>query len=103
MHPVLCCACTVGLWDHVWGSGAGTSQDRAQTGAMKEMTGDDSKDRSWLLGEVPEEWKEAIVNPVSKKGKKEDLESCQPVSSSILLDVLMNYRLDKGKVTWTES
>ncbi|KAK4805994.1 hypothetical protein QYF61_006971 [Mycteria americana] len=55
------------------------------------------------LANVPEEWKEAIVNPVSKKGKKEDLESCQPVSSSILLDVLMNYRLDKGKVTWTES
>ncbi|KAK4805354.1 hypothetical protein QYF61_003439 [Mycteria americana] len=58
---------------------------------------------SWLLGEVPEEWKEASVNPALKKGKKEDLGSCQPVSSSILLDVLMKYRLDKGKVRWTES
>ncbi|KAK4806080.1 hypothetical protein QYF61_010289 [Mycteria americana] len=56
---------------------------------------------SWLLGEVPEEWKEANVTPVSKKGKKEDLGSCQPVSSSILLDRLTKYRLDKGKVRWT--
>ncbi|KAK4806038.1 hypothetical protein QYF61_007015 [Mycteria americana] len=87
----------------MWGCGAWMSQDRAQTGAMKEMPGDDSKDRSWLLGEVPEEWKEASVNPALKKGKKEDLGSCQPVSSSILLDALMKYRLDKGKVRWTEN
>ncbi|KAK4806040.1 hypothetical protein QYF61_007017 [Mycteria americana] len=59
--------------------------------------------RSWLLGEVPEDWKEANVNPVSKRGKKEDLGSCQPVSSSILLDALMKYSLDKWKLRWTEN
>ncbi|KAK4806096.1 hypothetical protein QYF61_010305 [Mycteria americana] len=88
----------VGLWDHVWGRGAGTSQDRAQTGDKKELPGDDRKDRSCLLGEVPEDCKESSVNPALKKGKKEDLGSCQPVSSSILLDALMKYRIDKGKM-----
>ncbi|KAK4806028.1 hypothetical protein QYF61_007005 [Mycteria americana] len=55
------------------------------------------------VSEVPEDWKEASVTPVSKRGKKEDLGSCQPVSSSILLDRLTKYRLDKGKRIVTSS
>ena len=59
--------------------------------------------RSWLVGEVPEDWKEANVSPILKKGKKEDLGSCQPVSSNCLLDTLTKYRLDKRKVRWIEN
>ncbi|KAK4806078.1 hypothetical protein QYF61_010287 [Mycteria americana] len=90
-------SCTIQLQPSVDNSDVRKS-DASLRWPMGEMVG---LGRSWLLGEVPEEWKEAIVNPVSKKGKKEDLGSCQPVSSSILLDRLTKYRLDKGKVRWT--
>ena len=36
-HPFPCCACTLGPWDRVWGSGAGPVQDRALTGATKQL------------------------------------------------------------------
>jgi len=29
-------------------------------------------ERSWRTGEVPEDWRKASVNPVFKKGKKDD-------------------------------
>lgn len=29
-------------------------------------------ERSWRLGEVPENWKKATVTPIFKNGKKED-------------------------------
>jgi len=37
-------------------------------------------ERSWRTGEVPEDWRKAIVTPVFKKGKKEDPGSYRPVS-----------------------
>ncbi|GAB0176885.1 transmembrane protein 263 [Grus japonensis] len=36
--------------------------------------------RSWRTGEVPEDWRKAIVTPVFKKGKKEDPGNYRPVS-----------------------
>ncbi|KFP54076.1 RNA-directed DNA polymerase from mobile element jockey, partial [Cathartes aura] len=41
-------------------------------------------DRSWRLGQVPEDWKKAIVTPVFKKGKKEDSESYRMVSPTLI-------------------
>jgi len=37
-------------------------------------------ERSWRTGEVPEDWRKANVNPVFKKGKKEDPGNYRPVS-----------------------
>ncbi|KFU87733.1 RNA-directed DNA polymerase from mobile element jockey, partial [Chaetura pelagica] len=36
--------------------------------------------KSWVKGEVPEDWRIANVTPVYKKGKKEDLGNYRPVS-----------------------
>ncbi|GAB0205877.1 mitochondrial enolase superfamily member 1 [Grus japonensis] len=37
-------------------------------------------ERSWRIGEVPEDWRKANVTPVFKKGKKEDPGNYRPVS-----------------------
>ena len=37
-------------------------------------------ERSWRMGEMPEDWMIANVTPVFKKGKKEDPGNCRPVS-----------------------
>jgi len=37
-----------------------------------------STERSWRMGEMHEDWRKASVNPVFKKGKKEELESYRP-------------------------
>ena len=37
-------------------------------------------ERSWITGEVPEDWRIANVTPVFKKGKKEDPGNYRPVS-----------------------
>ncbi|PKU44065.1 rna-directed dna polymerase from mobile element hypothetical protein [Limosa lapponica baueri] len=37
-------------------------------------------ERTWRTGEVPEDWRKANVIPAFKKGKKEDLGNCRPVS-----------------------
>ena len=36
--------------------------------------------RSWLSGEVPEDWRLANVTPIYKKGRKDDLGNYRPVS-----------------------
>ncbi|KFP01033.1 RNA-directed DNA polymerase from mobile element jockey, partial [Calypte anna] len=36
--------------------------------------------KSWVTGEVPEDWRIANVTPVYKKGKKEDPGNYRPVS-----------------------
>ncbi|KFO56916.1 RNA-directed DNA polymerase from mobile element jockey, partial [Corvus brachyrhynchos] len=35
---------------------------------------------SWLMGEVPDDWKLASVTPIHTKGQKEDLGNYRPVS-----------------------
>ncbi|KFV77813.1 RNA-directed DNA polymerase from mobile element jockey, partial [Struthio camelus australis] len=61
-------------------------------------------ERSWRLGEVPEDWKKANVTPVFKKGKKEDPRNYRPVSltsipgkvmEQLLLEVLTKHMEDK--------
>jgi len=37
-------------------------------------------ERSWRMGEVPEDWRIANVTPVFKKGEKEDLGNYRPAS-----------------------
>ena len=37
-------------------------------------------ERSWITGEVPEDWRIASVTPVFRKGKKEDVGNSRPVS-----------------------
>ncbi|KFQ82293.1 hypothetical protein N337_01910, partial [Phoenicopterus ruber ruber] len=36
--------------------------------------------QSWLKREVPVDWRLANVTPIYKKGRKEDLGNCRPVS-----------------------
>ncbi|KFQ88182.1 hypothetical protein N337_06397, partial [Phoenicopterus ruber ruber] len=37
-------------------------------------------EKSWRMGEVPEDWRKAHVTPVFKNGKKEDRGNHRPVS-----------------------
>ena len=46
-------------------------------------------ERSWRTGEVPEDWREANVTPVFKKGKKEDPGNYRPVSLTSIPGKLM--------------
>ncbi|KFV85311.1 RNA-directed DNA polymerase from mobile element jockey, partial [Struthio camelus australis] len=61
-------------------------------------------ERSWQLGEVPEDWKKANVMPVFKKGKKEEPGNYRPVSlpcipgkvmEQLLREVLTKHLEDK--------
>ncbi|KFV88526.1 RNA-directed DNA polymerase from mobile element jockey, partial [Struthio camelus australis] len=61
-------------------------------------------ERSWQLGEVPEDWKKANVTPVFKKGKKEEPGNYRPVSltsipgkvmEQLLLKVITKHLEDK--------
>ena len=36
--------------------------------------------RSWMSGEVPEDWRLADVTPIYKKSRKEDLGNYRPIS-----------------------
>jgi len=40
--------------------------------------------QSWLTGEVPDSWRIASVTPIYKKGQKEDLWNCRPVSLTLV-------------------
>ena len=37
-------------------------------------------EKSWLLGEIPSDWKKGNITPVVKKRKKDDLGNYKPVS-----------------------
>ena len=43
-------------------------------------------ERSWITGEVPEDWRIANVTPVFKKGKKEDPGNHRLVSLTLSLE-----------------
>ena len=46
--------------------------------------------RSWLSGEVPEDWRLADVTPIYKKGCKEDSGNYRPVSlTSVLVEQII--------------
>lgn len=47
--------------------------------------------RSWLSGEVPEDWRLVNVTPNYKKGHKEDLRNYRPVSRSLVPKKVMEY------------
>jgi len=46
-------------------------------------------ERSWRTGQVPEDWRNANVTPVFKKGKKENAENYRPVSLTSILGKTM--------------
>ncbi|GAB0183475.1 mitochondrial enolase superfamily member 1 [Grus japonensis] len=45
--------------------------------------------QSWLTREVPVDWRLANVMPIHKKGWKEDLGNCRPVSLTLVLRKIM--------------
>ncbi|KFV87109.1 hypothetical protein N308_06886, partial [Struthio camelus australis] len=52
-------------------------------------------ERSWRSGEVPEDWKKAVVTPVFQKGKKEEAGNSRPVSLTSLPGKVMEQLLLK--------
>jgi len=61
-------------------------------------------ERSWRLGEIPNDWKKATVAPIFKKGKKSHRGNYKPVSlisvsGKILAQVLLASGQVKKKVT----
>jgi len=56
-------------------------------------------ERSWRIGEVPEDWRKANVTPVFKKGKKEDSGNYRPVSFNTIpgktMEQLILYVISK--------
>ncbi|KFV46850.1 hypothetical protein N341_03936, partial [Tyto alba] len=55
--------------------------------------------QSWLTGEVPAGWKLAHVMPIYKKGWKEDLGNCRPVSLTSVPEKVMEQFI-LSATTW---
>ena len=55
--------------------------------------------RSWLSGEVPEDWRLANVTPIYKKGRKDDLGNYRPVSLT-LVPGEVTEQIILGEITW---
>lgn len=56
--------------------------------------------KSWLTGEVPADWKLANVMPFCRKGQKDDLGNCRPVSLTSVPDKFMEEIILSDAFTW---
>ncbi|KAK4823258.1 hypothetical protein QYF61_000225 [Mycteria americana] len=56
-------------------------------------------------GEVPKDWRKTNVTPISKKGKKEDLENYRLVSLALILGKVMEHlileHMNDKKIIWS--
>ena len=55
--------------------------------------------QSWLIWEVPEDWRFASVMPIYKKGRKDDLGNHRPVSLNSVLGKVME-QIILSSITW---